>query len=73
MKFCIESSKLVYIVLIFSSDFIVPLPDIVDEAIRSFRWNILFRNFEVLGGADRVLVYLTLWILRCIAGPISSA
>eukprot|EP00927_Polykrikos_kofoidii_P028074 TRINITY_DN24571_c0_g1_i1.p1 TRINITY_DN24571_c0_g1~~TRINITY_DN24571_c0_g1_i1.p1 ORF type:complete len:204 (+),score=20.91 TRINITY_DN24571_c0_g1_i1:83-613(+) len=40
--------------------------DIVDEAIRSFRWNILFKNFEVLGPADRVLIYLTLWIQKCL-------
>jgi hypothetical protein len=36
--------------------------DIVDEALRLFRANMLFRNFEVLGGGDRVLVYLTLFI-----------
>lgn len=41
--------------------------DLVDEAIRSFRWNILFKNFEVLGDADRVLVYLTLWIQKCLS------
>ncbi len=36
--------------------------DIVDEAIRLFRANVLFRNFEVQGGGDRILVYLTLFI-----------
>jgi hypothetical protein len=36
--------------------------DIVDEALRLFRANVLFRNFEVQGGGDRVLVYLTLFI-----------
>eukprot|EP00931_Biecheleriopsis_adriatica_P103536 TRINITY_DN7835_c0_g1_i1.p1 TRINITY_DN7835_c0_g1~~TRINITY_DN7835_c0_g1_i1.p1 ORF type:complete len:175 (+),score=34.23 TRINITY_DN7835_c0_g1_i1:54-578(+) len=41
--------------------------DLVDEALRSFRWNILFKNFEVLGDADRVLVYVTLWIQKCIS------
>ncbi|CAE7331852.1 arcC [Symbiodinium pilosum] len=41
--------------------------DLVDEALRSFRWNILFKNFEVLGDADRVLVYLTLWIQKCLS------
>lgn len=40
--------------------------DIVDEALRGFRWNILFRSFEVAGGVDRVLVYLTLWIQKCL-------
>ncbi|KAJ8605587.1 hypothetical protein CTAYLR_000019 [Chrysophaeum taylorii] len=34
--------------------------DIVDETIRYFRPNSLFRNFEVKGSADRTLIYLTL-------------
>lgn len=34
--------------------------DIVDETIRFFRPNCLFRNFDVKGGADRTLIYLTL-------------
>jgi actin related protein 2/3 complex subunit 3 len=37
-------------------------PDIVDEALTLFRANVLFRNFEVQGSADRVLIYLTLFI-----------
>lgn len=36
--------------------------DQVDEALRLFRANVLFRNFEVLGPADRTLIYLTLFI-----------
>ncbi len=58
--------------LIFSSLSLCPPPpaapedDIVDEAIRLFRANVLFRNFEVLGGGDRVLVYLTLFIHQCL-------
>ena len=36
--------------------------DIVDEAIYLFRANVLFRNFEVQGSADRTLIYLTLLI-----------
>lgn len=36
--------------------------DQIDEAIRLFRANVLFRNFEVLGAADRTLIYLTLLI-----------
>ena len=31
----------------------------MNEAIRLFRANSLFRNFELQGGADRVLMYLT--------------
>lgn len=40
--------------------------DIVDEAIKLFRANVLFRTFEVMGGADRVLIYLTLFIHQCL-------
>mmetsp|Transcript_2930 Transcript_2930/g.5185 ORF Transcript_2930/g.5185 Transcript_2930/m.5185 type:complete len:175 (+) Transcript_2930:80-604(+) len=36
--------------------------DIIDEAIRLFRANCLFRSFEVAGPADRVLIYVTLYI-----------
>ena len=34
--------------------------DIIDEVIKYFRPNSLFRNYEVKGGADRTLIYLTL-------------
>lgn len=40
--------------------------DIVDEAISLFRANVLFRNFEIQGPADRVLIYLTLFIHQCL-------
>jgi len=40
--------------------------DIVDEAIRLFRANVLFRTFDPKGGADRVLAYLTLFIHQCL-------
>ena len=40
--------------------------DIVDEAISFFKANVLFRNFEVKGPADRVLIYLTLYISACL-------
>jgi len=36
--------------------------DPVDEALRLFRANVLFRNFEVQGAPDRTLIYLTLLI-----------
>ncbi|KAG0579564.1 hypothetical protein KC19_4G107100 [Ceratodon purpureus] len=36
--------------------------DIIDEAINFFRANVLFRKFEVKGPADKLLVYLTLYI-----------
>lgn len=40
--------------------------DIVDEALYFFRANILFTVFEVQGGADLTLVYLTAWIADCL-------
>ncbi|PWN95786.1 ARP2 3 complex 21 kDa subunit [Tilletiopsis washingtonensis] len=41
--------------------------DIVDEAIDLFRANCLFRNFEIKGGADRLLIYLILFISDCLS------
>uniref|UniRef100_A0A7S2RTT1 Actin-related protein 2/3 complex subunit 3 n=1 Tax=Mucochytrium quahogii TaxID=96639 RepID=A0A7S2RTT1_9STRA len=40
--------------------------DIVDEAVKLFRANVLFASFEVKGGADRVLIFLTLYIAQCL-------
>ncbi len=40
--------------------------DIVDESLHAFRANILFRNFEVKGAADKLLIYLTLFINLCL-------
>lgn len=36
--------------------------DIVDEAITFFRANVFFRNFELKSLADKLLIYLTLYI-----------
>lgn len=36
--------------------------DIVDEAITFFRANVFFRNFDIKSPADKLLVYLTLYI-----------
>ncbi|KAJ7546847.1 hypothetical protein O6H91_08G056900 [Diphasiastrum complanatum] len=36
--------------------------DIIDEAINFFRANVLFRKFEVKSAADKLLIYLTLYI-----------
>lgn len=41
--------------------------DIVDETLTYFRANVLFRNFEVKGPADRVLIYLTLYVSQCLS------
>jgi len=40
--------------------------DIIDEAIRLFKANILFRNYEMRGYADRLFVYITLYISACL-------
>jgi len=40
--------------------------DIVDETIRLFKPNILFKSFEMKDTVDRVLVYVTLYIVECL-------
>ena len=40
--------------------------DIIDETLYFFKPNVLFKHFEVKGGADRVLIYLTLYITQCL-------
>ena len=40
--------------------------DIIDETLHYFRANVLFRNFDVRGGADRTLTYLTLFAVQCL-------
>ena len=40
--------------------------DIIDEAITLFKANTFFRNFDIKGGGDRVLIYLTLYIQDCL-------
>ncbi|CAG8484220.1 12581_t:CDS:2 [Ambispora gerdemannii] len=40
--------------------------DIIDESLDLFRANCLFRNFEIKGNADRVLIYLILFISDCL-------
>ncbi|KAI9293581.1 actin-related protein 2/3 complex subunit 3-like protein [Neoconidiobolus thromboides FSU 785] len=47
---------------ILSSNFTSEEEDIVDESFNLFRANCLFKNFEIKGGADRTLIYLTLFI-----------
>mmetsp|Transcript_30599 Transcript_30599/g.75091 ORF Transcript_30599/g.75091 Transcript_30599/m.75091 type:complete len:178 (-) Transcript_30599:241-774(-) len=41
--------------------------DIIDEALSNYRANVLFRNYELHGGADRILIYLTLYISSCLS------
>merc|ERR1712137_925596 len=41
-------------------------PDVIDEALRFFKANVLFRNYEVKGPADRVLLWLTYYAKCCL-------
>ena len=40
--------------------------DIIDDTLNFFRANVLFRNFDVRGGADRSMIYLTLFAVQCL-------
>ncbi|THH12397.1 hypothetical protein EW145_g63 [Phellinidium pouzarii] len=41
--------------------------DIIDETLDLFRANSLFRNFEIKGPSDRVLIVLILFVSDCLA------
>ena len=40
--------------------------DIIDETLNFFKANVFFKNFEINGNADRLLIYLTLYTTDCI-------
>jgi actin related protein 2/3 complex subunit 3 len=40
--------------------------DIIDESLIYFRANVLFKNFPIKGDADRLLVYITVFIQKCL-------
>jgi actin related protein 2/3 complex subunit 3 len=40
--------------------------DIIDEAFIYFRANILFKSFSIKGEADKMLVYITVYIAKCL-------
>jgi actin related protein 2/3 complex, subunit 3 len=40
--------------------------DCVDEILSLFRANVLFRNFEIKGPADRMLIYGILFLSECL-------
>jgi actin related protein 2/3 complex subunit 3 len=40
--------------------------DIIDEAIIYFRANVLFKNFSIDGDADKLIVYITVFIQKCL-------
>ncbi len=41
-------------------------PDVIDEALTYFKANVFFRTYEIRSEADRVLIYLTLYIQDCL-------
>ena len=41
-------------------------PDIIDETLDFWKANVLFRNYEIKGPADRVLLYLTYYTKQCL-------
>ncbi|XP_050441267.1 actin-related protein 2/3 complex subunit 3 [Adelges cooleyi] len=43
-----------------------PDVDIIDEALSYFKANVFFRSYEVKSEADRVLIYITLYITECL-------
>lgn len=36
--------------------------DVIDEALHYFKANVFFRTYEIKSDADRVLIYVTLYI-----------
>ena len=38
--------------------------DIIEEAIKYFRINVLYRNFEIKGDADKLMIFLTVLIQK---------
>lgn len=40
--------------------------DIIDEALLYFKPNVFFRSYEIQSDADRVLIYLILYITECL-------
>ena len=40
--------------------------DVVDEAIAMFRANVLFKNYKIGGAGDKVMVFLTAFIQKCL-------
>lgn len=40
--------------------------DIIDEALFYFKPNVFFRSYEIQSDADRIIIYLTLYITECL-------
>jgi actin related protein 2/3 complex subunit 3 len=43
-----------------------PKFDIVDEVLYHFRTNIFMRDFQIKSDADRLLIYLTFYVMKCL-------
>nr|XP_046912013.1 actin-related protein 2/3 complex subunit 3-like isoform X3 [Dermatophagoides farinae] len=43
-----------------------PPMDIIDETLFYFKPNVFFKTYEIQSNADRVLIYLTLYIIECL-------
>lgn len=40
--------------------------DIIDETLFYFKSNVFYKNFKIESSSDRVLIYLTLYIIECL-------
>lgn len=40
--------------------------DIIDEALIYFRANVLFKNFPIKGDADKLIIYISVFISKCL-------
>ncbi|XP_033113506.1 actin-related protein 2/3 complex subunit 3-like isoform X2 [Anneissia japonica] len=40
--------------------------DIIDESLQYFKANVFFKEYEIKSAADRVLIYITLYITECL-------
>lgn len=43
-----------------------PSMDIIDETLFYFKPNVFFKTYEIQSNADRVLIYLTLYVIECL-------
>jgi len=60
-------------ILPFKTQFRGPAPlhatqetDIIDEALYYFKANVFFRTYEIKSEADRLLIYITLYVTECL-------
>ena len=47
--------------------------DVIDEAFKYYRANVFFKHFKINNPADRVFIYITLYIQACIQASQKSA